>query len=305
MKNNLFIIFGLLSLVCFSIPNVSAQTIAVVKGASIRPYNETLKGYKEVMGTDLKEFVLSGENANTVLNDIHEARPDLIFAIGQNALITVKGIRDIPIVYAMVSSPKRFLSDENNITGISMNISAERQLNELINILPNARNVGIVYDPQKTAQLFDEVRNALVSRGLSVRGQAIDFPAEAPDAINCMKDKIDVFWMLPDTTVITKETLEYLFLSSIEKGVPVLAFSDKYLGMGALLALTIDARDIGRQAGELSRRVLSGEDASKIRINSPRKARVSINFKIAEKLGINVNKGIHENTGFFHKRELK
>jgi len=101
-----------------------------------------------------------------------------------------------------------------------------------------------------------------------------------------MKDTIDVFWMLPDLTVITPETVEFLLLFSFENKIPLFTFSEKYVEMGAFLSMDIDAFDMGRQAGEMASEILAGEDVKKIEQTYARKAIVSTNLLIARKLGI-------------------
>ena len=94
--------------------------------------------------------------------------------------------------------------------------------------------------------------------------------------------------MLPDLTVLTPETVEYLLLFSLEQEVPVLTFSDKYLEMGGLLSIGVDPYDMGRQAGELGRRILSAPKARQSDFVFARKGLVTINSTVARKLGIQV-----------------
>jgi putative ABC transport system substrate-binding protein len=66
----------------------------------------------------------------------------------------------------------------------------------------------------------------------------------------------------------------------------VVTFSDNYLEMGALLSLNIDPHDIGEQAWEIVKMVLSGTDIKEIAMSDARKADVTINLKTAMKMGI-------------------
>ncbi len=107
-----------------------------------------------------------------------------------------------------------------------------------------------------------------------------------------MKGKIDAFWMLPDLTVITPETVEYLLLFSLENTVPILTFAQKYVELGALLCVGIDAFDIGAQAGEMAEKILSGRDVKDVQWVDARKAVISINLKVARKLGITIDEKV-------------
>ena len=98
-------------------------------------------------------------------------------------------------------------------------------------------------------------------------------------SIQDMKGKIDVFWMLPDLTVITPETIEFMLLFSLENKIPVFAFSEKYVELGAFMSIGVDAFDIGIQAGEMAEKILSGGDLTNARHVDARKAVISINLK--------------------------
>ncbi len=287
MKRCLLAIIVLLAIFCCA--SARAYEIAVVKSVNIKPYDEAQKGFKSVCKANIREFVVSKLNGSEVPKEIRRIKPNLILAIGIDALSRIKKIKDIPIIYAMVSDPRSILSGEKNITGVSMNIPAEKQLSALLKVSPDIRGIGLVYDPGKTVHLLKEARAAATAFGITLVQKAVHSPKEVPSAINDMKGKIDAFWLLPDTTVVTPESIEYLLLFSFENGIATLAFSDKYVEIGSLMALNIDAMDIGRQAGEMANRILDGANVSNIPMSSPRKAVLSLNLKTAKRLGISVD----------------
>jgi putative ABC transport system substrate-binding protein len=109
---------------------------------------------------------------------------------------------------------------------------------------------------------------------------------EVPSAIKSMKGRIDAFWILPDTTVVTPQSMELLLLFSFENNLPTLAFSDKYVELGFLMALNIDASDIGRQAAEMAGKILKGTGMSAVPKAPPEKAVLFLNMNTARKLGL-------------------
>jgi len=104
-----------------------------------------------------------------------------------------------------------------------------------------------------------------------------------------MKKKIDVFWMVPDVTVITSDTVEFLILFSMENNIPLLTFSEKYLELGAFMSTTIDPFDMGVQAGEMANKILRGKNGENIQQVRARTMIVSTNLMVAGKLGIHSN----------------
>ena len=63
------------------------------------------------------------------------------------------------------------------------------------------------------------------------------------------------------------------------------------------MSIGIDAFDIGRQAGEIAEKILAARDVKDIEGVDARKAVVSINLKIARKLGINIDERIIKDAG--------
>jgi putative ABC transport system substrate-binding protein len=102
--------------------------------------------------------------------------------------------------------------------------------------------------------------------------------------------------MLPDITVITPQTVEFLVLFSLENAVPLLAFSEKYVELGAFMSTGIDAFDMGRQAGEIATKILSGADVRSVRHVGARRLVVSTNLMVARKLGITLDMAMDSRT---------
>ncbi|MBL0716785.1 MAG: hypothetical protein JJV89_01940, partial [Desulfosarcina sp.] len=211
--------------------------------------------------------------------------------IGVTALAKVKHIKKIPIIYFMVLDPKSVISsDEKNISGVSMNLPQEDQLSVILKFFPDAKNIGIIYNPQKTGFMVKRAETAAWNTGINLIKKTVNTPKNAASRMMEMQGKIDLFWLLPDNTVLTPETINFLFLFSMNNKIPVIAFSKNYLGMGALLSIGIDSYDIGRQAGELGNIFFTNNKKLFNQHVDARRPVVSLNKKIADKFGIKINK---------------
>jgi putative ABC transport system substrate-binding protein len=267
----------------------------------IRPYEEAIEGFRSVCNARMNRLVLRELQGRDVVDKINEIRPEMVLAIGIDALLGVKMVKEIPVVYLMVLNPRSAL-DCDNITGVCMDISQKEQLTSVCRVLPNVKNIGLLYDPVRTGHFAERAQHAATEIGIKLIANRIDRPMDVPLTVNGMKGKIDLFWMLPDLTVITPETVEFLLLFSLENEIPVLAFSEKYVELGALMSIGIDAFDIGRQAGEMAQEILSGRDVKRVRPVDARKSVISINMKIAEKLGIVINKKMIKNVKIVNQK---
>lgn len=292
MIKKLFTI-SLFLILCHGLAEAGHEIVAV-QSIRVAPYEEALKGLESVCDAKIKRLVVSKLDGSDIVEKINEIRPDLVLAIGMDALSRAKKIKSIPIVYLMVLNPQSMLSGEN-ITGVSMNIPQEKQLITLLEVLPDLKNIGLLYDPNRTGHLAKSAQDAAGKTGVKLIASEIHSSKNAPSLITNMKGNIDLFWMLPDITVITPETVEFLLLFSIENKTPILTFSDKYVELGALMSIGIDPFDIGIQAGEMAKKILSGRDVKDVQRVDARKAVISINLKIAKKLGINIDEKIIKN----------
>jgi ABC-type uncharacterized transport system substrate-binding protein len=266
-----------------------AHEVLVVQGLRVKPFDVALSGFKSVCKADWKRVVVSETEGVDIARTVRQERPDLILAIGADALERVKRIRDVPILYLMVLNPEKIAGVGRNVAGVSMNIAPEKYLSEMEKLnLPNMR-VGILYDPAKSGSEMRRIQQTARAMGIELTARAVGNPREVPEQLARMKGSFNVFWMLPDSTVVTPESVEFLLLFTQQNRIPVVTFASKYLEMGALFSLDIDSFDLGKQAGEMANKVFSSNDAAELPKADARKALIRINRKIAKKLGVNLD----------------
>lgn len=268
-----------------------AEDIAAVKSVDILPYRDAVKGFKEVVKANVYEYCLGVDDNSLILLRLTETQgTDLIFTLGTDALTLVKDeFRDIPIVFTFVLNPADAIKSRSpHITGIDINIPPEEQFNALLQVVPQVKRIGVIYDPSKSQSIINEAETAAKKLGISLVSRKIDSKSEAINAITMMEGNVDAIWMAPDTTAITPESIKYMLLFAFRNRIPVIGISDKYVKDGVLLALSFDSEDIGRQAGEVANSILSGRDIKKFSLIKPRTFKFSINLNTAEKIGIKI-----------------
>ena len=291
----IYVLIVTMSIFFHSVTAASAQKILAVQSIRVAPYEKALKGFESVCNLHVRRLVLSDYEDIDIAHEIKSLHPDMILAIGVTALAKVKHIKKIPIIYFMVLDPKAVISfTEKNISGVSMNIPQKDQLSVIVKLFPDTKDIGIIYNPQKTGFMVKRAETAAWNTGINLIKKTVNTPKNVASRMMEMQGKIDLFWLLPDTTVLTPETINFLFLFSMNNKIPVIAFSENYLGMGALLSIGIDSYDIGRQAGELGNIFFKGNKKLFNQHIDARKPVISLNKKIADKLGIKINKYIKD-----------
>jgi putative tryptophan/tyrosine transport system substrate-binding protein len=267
---------------------LAEKKILTIQSSNITPYEDALKGFQSTCSLPVDRFVLSEMKGKDVIQEIRNTNPSIILSIGMDALEKIKGIEDVPIIYVMVTNAQSVYR-KGNFTGIRMSVAQEEQLAVFLKAIPSIKNIGLLYNPDKTGYMAQRATEACKKAGINVTAREVRDPRECPAAIKAMAGKIDGFWMLPDSSVFTPETLEYLFLFSIGNKVPIMTFSEIYLDSGALVSVGVDPVDMGAQAGSAACEILAGKPVSALTPMDARKKIISVNIKAAEKLGIYID----------------
>lgn len=271
-------------------------TAVVVKSADAAVYREAIEGFQAVTALSVADlFDLEGDigNGPAVVRKIKAmpGKPDLIYAVGIYALQALVGqITDIPIVFSMVLNPPVVVGPQiRNITGASMNVPIDVQLRSLKQLAPQVRRIGVVYDPSKTGFLLAAAQRVAPELGLAVVSRPINSPRASVSALEELENRVDALWILPDSTILTPETVQYMLLVAFRRKIPLLGLSDSQAKMGALLAISFrSGHDIGKQAGELAKAILGGRRVDEVPYTMADKTKLTLNLKTAEKIGLQV-----------------
>ncbi len=264
-----------------------AGEIVALKSADIRPYGEAVSGFMKSCRCKVSEIVLNETDGRDVLERIRAAGPDAVFAVGMDALNFSKAIKGVPVVYSMVPHSQLLAAAQQTTSGVSMYISPDRFIAAILDLFPNARKIGVIFDVRYSGAFVDEADAACRARGVELVAQKTSRPGDIPSLIDRMRGRVDVFLMVPDVTVINPESIKYLLLFSFANKVPVFTFSRKYVEMGAAAGLYAEPYDMGVQAGEIAQRIVAEKNGRVIRADA-RKTVLVVNKKIIDKLGIRI-----------------
>ena len=290
-----------IALVCrlFSPGLASATDVVILKSSDIAAYNQAISGFKAALPNDvvLAEYDLQGdlEKGRKLARKIRAADPALVFAVGLKAAKAAQlEIVDIPVVYAMVLDPAKYELNAPNMTGVLMEIPMDRQLGMVKALLPRLKHVGTLYDPSKTATLIEDARRLLKSNGTELVPIQLSSERDVPGALRTLLPSIDALWLVPDSTVLTDESLRFILNTALDERVPVVGFSREFARSGALLCLSVNYGDIGRQAGQLARKILDGHVSLPAKPLHPDRIELSLNRKTAKFLDIEIPRDIEE-----------
>ncbi len=298
------LLLSILSVCCYG------YEVIALKSENIEPYDLAMDGFRNFSNANIKEYNIEEfANENKKINDANAAdadvkenkgnlieiikteRPDIILAVGLEALLKVKGkIHDIPIVYCMVMDPEKYNITESNITGIALRLSVKEQMLSLKTILPDLKELGVIYNSENTSHIIKNAKKISKETGIKLTREAINNEKQVPNALRRLAGHVDALWLIADSTVITKESYDYIILFALENNMPLVTFSEAFVKAGALLSYSANYSNLGKQAAILSKSIVNKEKTSFPSILEPEKTNLVINSNTANSIGANIPK---------------
>lgn len=292
-----FIACWALAFCCLSVvaapDRAGAAEVAILKTADLAAYNQAVAGFKMAMpsSTTFVEYDMKGDPARgqNLARKIRASDAVLLLAVGVKAALAAKlEIVDIPVIFCMVIDPAGHGLKASNMTGIRLEIPIERQFRTMRAVLPLVRKIGVLYDPEKTGDLVAEARPLAKSMGFDLVARAVGSEKEVPATLRMLLLQVEALWLVPDSTVLTEESLRFVMGKALESNLPVIGFSSEMVRSGALFGMSVNYEDVGRQAGLLAKKILNDQDGPFASMYFPERLRLSLNLKVAKFLGITI-----------------
>ncbi len=279
------------------------ETIVVVKSLEAKPYEETFQGFKEALSAkgyrpSLSEYTTKeGQRHEArILSDINRRRPALIVTLGSAATTLIRDqVQDIPVVFCMVLNPvasgfvRSMQSSGNNLTGASLDIPARLQFETLKAVLPYVKKIGVLYNPRETGEVVEAAAPAAAEVGMELMAIPVSSAEKIQETLESLDKKVDALWSVADSTVFSSDrSIEFLLRQTLRYRLPFMGLSPAFAKAGALLALSVDYRDVGLQCGEQAAQVLAGRAPAALPITTPRRVTLYLNLNVARAIGVEI-----------------
>ncbi|WP_300411118.1 ABC transporter substrate-binding protein [Lagierella sp.] len=323
MKRKIFVLLIIMSLLTACNGGALAEDKKGVKNYSISisqfAQHESLNNCRNGLIEGLKEEgLIEGENlkvdyknsdgdlaiANQIAQQMASSNTDLVVAISTpsamasfNALLNTQ----IPMVYTAITDPveaqlaKEDRSPMGNVTGTSDVLPVEAQLKTIREIMPRAKNLGILYTSSEsssvsTIRIYEELAS---KHGFNLISQAVTESSDIPLATDSLIEKVDVMTNILDNNVVN--SLPLILDKAGEKNIPVFGSEVEQVKLGCIAAEGIDYEDLGRQTGVLAAKVLKKElDPKEAKFETFENPNLYINKASFEKLGIDLTKELEQ-----------
>lgn len=264
------------------------------------------KGFKEAviegLGEENVEFIeqnAAGENntCTTIVNDFVSKNVDLMMANGTGALqAAANATVDIPILGTSITDYGVALEIDDfsgtvggNISGTSDLAPLENQAQMIIDLVPEAKNIGILYcsaEPNSAYQV-KIVKEYLEGKGLTVKEYAFSASSDVAQVAEAAAAASDAMYIPTDNTAAScTETINNVVLPT---KTPIIAGESGICKGCGIATLAISYEKLGQITGEMAVEILKdGKDISEMPIQYDKDTSKLYNKTICDELGIKV-----------------
>ncbi len=224
------------------------------------------QGFEDEIKKTNPDVEIISKNANgdltvvpSIIKSFQDKKVDLIYAIATPAAQGAKnGEKEVPIIFNAVTDPesadlvKNLEEPEENVTGVSDYFSISAQLEEMISIFPDVKNVGVMFSTNEANSKFqvEELKKAAAGFGLNVVEVGVNNINDVSTAIKTIEPKIDIFMAITDNTVSSASTI--IAESLKEAKIPSFASEEGPVENGILFSAGVDYVDLGREAAGMA-----------------------------------------------------
>jgi putative ABC transport system substrate-binding protein len=262
------------------------RPVVILSSGGIEPYQVAVQGVHAALSEVRVVIYLLDENPERVaqvMNRISVLAPRAIVAVGSQAVLAIKAYPiSAPTVITMVVNHWEALKIPNSWV-VSMHISPEKAYHSLSQVFPG-RRIAIAYNPERTGVLIEELLSYFQNRSIELVPIIIRHPADIVPAIQQQRKDFDALWILPDSSFIDSLSIQGIMEYSMREGLPVIGYSEAFAKSGAVLSTAGHYEEMGRQAGDLARKIIRGDKPGRIEL--PRRISTFINVRVAKLMNI-------------------
>jgi putative ABC transport system substrate-binding protein len=255
-------------------------------------------GYTQAKGLDWEFQTAQGNTAIAaqIARKFVGDKPDVIVAIATpSAQAVVAATKSIPVVYSAVTDPVAAQlvgtmgASGSNVTGVSDALVLEKQVELIKKVVPNAKRVGMVYNPGEanSVVVVQRLRELLPQSGMTLVEATAARTVDVGAAARSLIGKVDVIYTNTDNNVVS--AYEALVKVGNDAKVPLVASDTDSVKRGAIAALGVNYYDLGLQTGKMVVRILKGEKPGDIASQTSDKLELFVNPGAAQKQGVTLS----------------
>lgn len=256
-------------------------------------------GYVEGENLTINFQNASGEvsNCQQICNLFANSDTDLVFAIATpaaQAAVNVFQETDVPVIFSSVTDAAGAgLVDSHeapgkNVTGtLDMPVIAD-QVAVIKDVLPEASRIAILYTSSEANSEIqaEQAKAAAEEMGLEVIIQTSSSSNDIPQVISSVVGSVDAIYLPADNAFAS--AMATVNRTAAENQIPVFAGVEAMIAEGAIATTAINYYDLGVQTADIAVRILNGEAASEIPVETQKEFSLVVNKTFAESVGVEI-----------------
>jgi putative tryptophan/tyrosine transport system substrate-binding protein len=264
-----------------------------------QPFAQGLRdlGWVEGQNVTVERRYAAGNNEalSSLAAELVRINPDVIFAIGTPAARAAKSTTNtIPIVFARSADPIGFglvptlARPGGNLTGLSDQAveTGPKRLEFLVTAVPDAKRVGVLWDPPNGMELGEIERAAQ-----SLNREVVPVDVRGPDELNLAfrtvaEQRLNALTVVAGT--IFSEHLHRLVELTTEARLPAMFPRKEFVQAGGLMSYGADDTYKFRRAAAYVDKILKGAKPADIPVEQPMRFELVVNLNTAKALGLTI-----------------
>jgi putative ABC transport system substrate-binding protein len=230
--------------------------------------------------------------------DLVRLKVDVIVALSPPAAhAAMNATKTIPIVMRSTSDPIQagFVASlarpGGNITGVT-SISTElngKRLELLKEVIPRLSRVGVLRNPDRSAEASNFKEMEIAARSLDLRLQSLEVrgPNDFENAFRAAV-KARVGALIPIRTPLINDQRKRIADLAIKSRLPAIYDDREYIDAGGLMSYGTDLADLHRHAATYVDKILKGVKPADLPVEQPMKFDLVINLKAAKQIGLTI-----------------
>lgn len=203
-------------------------------------YQKFIRHLPPETAKNTKKIVVS----RNIKRNIIRHRPDVIVAIGNNALARLVTVTKKPVIYALCTNGD-IVSGNSRFFGISGAFDRCEIKKRIQTAMPTAKTIAFI-EPSAVGHQYDQCKmeNGLVA----IRAED---SSGLPSAMKAYSGVADAVVIDSGSSLLTRETMEYLFQFSLENQIPLVSLQRRQRGLQAAMVIEIDPVETGRALADM------------------------------------------------------
>lgn len=254
--------------------------------------NLSAAGYQEGKNIRFVERNANGDQnqAASIVGELNRLNPDVLVAITTPCAQSATKTSRAPIVFSAVTDPvsagvvPSLAEPGARITGVSDAWPYKGQLNLVREILPQAKRLGVLFNPGEAASQYGiaRIRDLAPPMGFEIVELPVSNSQEIVGVLRQRLGSVDALYLSSDNTVISG--VSAALKQCLERRKPLFVGDSGTVEKGGLAAVSVGYSGVGQATGKLVARVLEGKAPNPVVVLEGDE--IYLNLETAKKIGL-------------------